>query len=180
MTETVSDADLDRIIRRVVNQTLARPSRAGSVVSIGADHRGQELKQALIESLQDSGYRVIDRSQADADYPDIAAAIARDVTGGRAWRGVVIDGAGIGSSMAANKVPGARASLCYNLATARNAREHNNANILSLGSGLTGATLALEILDVWLNTPFAGGRHARRVDKIQAIEREYTGPASNT
>jgi ribose 5-phosphate isomerase B len=104
------------------------------------------------------------------DYPDLAEAVANAVVRGDAWRGIVIDTAGIGSCIAANKVPGARAALCYDRATARNSREHNDANILSLGARLIPAEVAREIVAVWLETPFAGGRHQRRVDKIRAIE----------
>jgi ribose 5-phosphate isomerase B len=105
------------------------------------------------------------------DYPDFARAVAVLVSEGKAWRGIMIDGAGIGSCMAANKIPGVRASMCYDHATANNAREHNDANVLTLGAGLIGLHLAKEIVDTWLTTPFAGGRHAKRVDKIMAIEK---------
>ena len=113
-------------------------------------------------------------STAAVDYPDFAEAVARAVASAEAWRGVVIDSAGIGSSIAANKVPGARAALCYDRATARNSREHNDANLLSLGARMIPAEVAREILAVWLATPFAGDRHQRRVDKIRAIEERYS------
>jgi ribose 5-phosphate isomerase B len=103
------------------------------------------------------------------DYPDIAFSAAQLVAEGKAWRGVIIDGTGIGSCMAANKVPGIRAAMCYDYATAVNSREHNNANVLTLGAGLIGINLAKQILNTWLTTEFGGGRHARRVDKITAI-----------
>jgi ribose 5-phosphate isomerase B len=109
------------------------------------------------------------------DYPDFAVAAAEAVVAGRAWRGVVIDSAGIGSAIAANKVPGARAALCYDFATARNSREHNDANILTLGAKLISPELAREILAAWLETKFGGGRHAKRVEKITAIEARYSG-----
>ena len=96
------------------------------------------------------------------DYPDIALAVAKLVAQGKAWRGVVIDGAGIGSCMAANKVPGIRAAMCYDYATAVNSREHNDANVLTLGAGLIGVNLAKQILKTWLNTEFGGGRHAKQ------------------
>jgi ribose 5-phosphate isomerase B len=95
------------------------------------------------------------------------------VSEGKAWHGIVIDGAGIGSCMAANKVPGVRAAMCYDHATAMNSREHNDANVLTLGAGLIGENLAMQIIDTWLKTEFLGGRHARRVDKIVAIEKQF-------
>jgi ribose 5-phosphate isomerase B len=143
------------------------------IVAIGADHGGYELKEQLKAHLRAWGYVVLDKgtdSAAAVDYPDFAEAVARAVAAGDAWRGVVLDSAGIGSSIAANKVPGARAALCYDRATARNSREHNDANVLSLGAKLISAEAAREILAIWLATPFAGGRHARRVEKIAAIE----------
>jgi ribose 5-phosphate isomerase B len=99
--------------------------------------------------------------------------VARLVSDGRAWRGIIVDGAGIGSCMAANKVPGVRAAMCYDHATAVNSREHNDANVLTLGGMLLGANLARQVVKVWLETDFGGGRHARRVDKIMAIERRF-------
>jgi len=151
----------------------AAESASARAVAIGGDHAGYELKEQLKGYLREWGYVVLDQgtdSAAPVDYPDFAEAVAKAVVRGEAWRGVVIDGAGIGSSIAANKVPGARAALCYDRATARNSREHNDANILSLGARMIPAEVAREILAVWLETPFAGGRHQRRVDKIQAIE----------
>ena len=142
-------------------------------VAIGADHGGFSMKETLIAHLTESGYRVEDcgtYSTESVDYPDFAYAVARQVSSGEAWRGIIIDGAGIGSCMAANKVSGVRAAMCYDHATAVNSREHNNANVLTLGAGLIGANLARQIVDTWLGTEFGGGRHARRVDKIMAIE----------
>jgi len=145
-------------------------------IAIGADHGGYELKEILKRSLTEWGYMAVDcgtDSSESVDYPDYAFAVAQMVANGSAWRGVMIDGAGIGSCMAANKVPGVRASMCYDQATATNSREHNNANLLTLGAGLIGTGLARSILKTWLETPFAGGRHAKRVDKILDIERRY-------
>ncbi len=104
------------------------------------------------------------------DYPDFAVAVSRAVAEGRAWRGIRVDGAGIGSSMAANKVPGIRAALCYDLTTAQNAREHNDANVLTLGGTLIGTRLAVDITRTFLAAEFGGGRHARRVDKINSLD----------
>jgi ribose 5-phosphate isomerase B len=146
------------------------------VVAIAADHGGFELKEKLEQFLADWGYAVVDLGTTNTDpvdYPDFAAATAEAVACGRAWRGVMIDSAGIGSAIAANKVPGARAALCYDRATARNSREHNDANILTLGARLIALETAREILAVWLETPFGGGRHAKRVDKIIALESKY-------
>jgi ribose 5-phosphate isomerase B len=147
------------------------------VVALGADHGGYELKEQLKSYLRDWGYLVLDLgadTTAPVDYPDFAEVVAGAVARGDAWRGVVVDSAGIGSSIAANKVPGARAALCYDRATARNSREHNDANLLSLGARLLSPESAREILAVWLETPFAGGRHQRRVDKIRAIEQRHS------
>jgi ribose 5-phosphate isomerase B len=112
-------------------------------------------------------------SAAAVDYPDLARAVAEMVSTGKALRGVMIDGAGIGSCMTANKVPGVRASMCYDLSTASNAREHNDANLLTLGAGLIGEALAKQILKTWLSTEFGEGRHAKRVDKIMEVENFY-------
>lgn len=146
------------------------------VVAIGADHGGLELKEILKKFLAENDYQVIDcgtHTKDSVDYPDLALAVAELVSSGKAWRGVIIDGAGIGSCMAANKVPRVRASLCYDYATAVNSREHNNANVLTLGAGLIGINLAKQILLTWLATAFGGGRHAKRVDKISAIESRF-------
>jgi ribose 5-phosphate isomerase B len=153
------------------------PTRAGQrVIAIGADHGGYELKENLKGVLKELGYSVVDcgtDSTAAVDYPEFAYAVAHLVTEGRAWRGIVVDGAGIGSCMAANKVPGVRAAMCYDQATAVNSREHNHANVLTLGAGLIGSNLARQIVKTWLETPAGGGRHARRVNKIMDIERRY-------
>ena len=145
-------------------------------IAIGADHGGFDLKEELKGYLAEWGYTVLDQgtSSRDAvDYPDFAEAVANAVVRGDASRGIVIDSAGIGSSIAANKVPGARAALCYDRATARNSREHNDANILSLGARLIPADVAREIVAAWLETRFGGGRHQKRVDKIRAIEKRH-------
>jgi ribose 5-phosphate isomerase B len=148
----------------------------GKVVAIGADHGGFQLKQSLKAYLGELGYSVVDcgtDSTASVDYPDFAFAVARLVAQGHAWRGVIVDGAGIGSCMAANKVPGVRAAMCYDQATAVNSREHNDANVLTLGAGLIGPSLARQITKSWLETPAGGERHARRVEKIMQIERRF-------
>jgi ribose 5-phosphate isomerase B len=183
MTHVINDDELSTLVANVLSEVTGKAKPASDpekssqrTIAIGADHRGQALKNQLMAYLTELGYQLRDHSQqpdGSTDYPDIAEAVAIDVAQGVAWRGIVIDGAGIGSCMAANKVPGARAALCYNQATAHNSREHNDANVLSLGSGLTGSAMAQLILETWLETPFAGGRHARRVEKISAIEKRF-------
>lgn len=165
---------------QVVNDsgTADPPGKAcpGRVVALGADHGGFELKEQLKAYLNEWGYAVLDMgtsSREPVDYPDFAEAVANTVARGDAWRGVVIDSAGIGSSIAANKVPGARAALCYDRATARNSREHNDANIICLGARLIAAETAREVVAAWLETGFGGGRHQKRVDKIVAIEARH-------
>lgn len=158
------------------------PTPAGQkTIAVGADHGGYELKEMLKGYLGELGYAVVDcgtDSTSSVDYPDYAFAVAELVAQDRAWRGIIVDGAGIGSCMAANKVPGVRAAMCYDQATASNSREHNGANVLTLGAGLIGPNLARQIVKTWLETPFGGGRHARRVDKIMQIERRFLKSAS--
>jgi ribose 5-phosphate isomerase B len=149
---------------------------AGRLVALGADHGGYAMKEDLKAYLGELGYQVADCGTFGTeavDYPDFAYAVARLVAEGRAWRGIVVDGAGIGSCMAANKVPGVRAAMCYDHATAVNSREHNDANVLTLGGMLLGRNLARDIVKTWLATDFGGGRHARRVDKIGEIEKRF-------
>ncbi|HWI61400.1 MAG TPA: ribose 5-phosphate isomerase B [Symbiobacteriaceae bacterium] len=142
-------------------------------VAIASDHGGFALKEALKGYLAELGHQVADLGPGDeqaVDYPDFAVQAAVAVAAGLVERAVMIDGAGIGSCMAANKVPGCRAAMCYDLSTATNAREHNDANLLTLGGGLIGPNLARQIVKTFLETEFAGGRHARRVDKIKALD----------
>ena len=148
----------------------------GERIAIGADHGGFELKEALMAKLVDAGWAVDDRgthSSEACDYPDFAHAVARRVATGKCTVGIMVDGAGIGSAMVANKIPGVRAAVCYDLSTARNSREHNRANVLTLGAGLTGEALAWQIVQEWLATPWGGDRHARRVALIREIEDMY-------
>jgi len=153
---------------------LAPPERT---VAIGADHSGFALKEALKAVLCGMGLEPRDVGVADsetsADYPDIAEKVAEAVASGRALRGVAIDASGAGSAMAANKVPGIRAALCYDKASARGSREHNDSNVLTLGARLLTATQAEDVLRTWLQTPFAGGRHRARLEKIAQLERRY-------
>ncbi len=186
----LTEAEVREIVRRVLERTLSatsppyaatdavRESAAspGRTVALGADHGGYALKEELKSYLAELGWEVADcgcHSTDPVDYPDYAYAVAQLVAEGRVARGIVIDGAGIGSCMAANKVPGVRAALCYDLSTTVNSREHNDANVLTLGAGLIGLNLAKQIVKTWLETPFAGGRHQRRVNKIMDIESRF-------
>jgi ribose 5-phosphate isomerase B len=149
-------------------------------VALGADHGGFRLKEALKPVLTELGLEVRDvgvYEEKPADYPDLALKVGELVASGAVIRGVVIDGAGIGSCMAANKIPGIRAALCYDKASARNSREHNDSNVLTLGARLLTETQAEEVLRTWIATRFAGGRHQARVDKIAAIERQFAKKA---
>jgi deoxyribose-phosphate aldolase len=153
-------------------------------VAIGADHGGFELKQQLVEHIRSRGFAVEDcgtHSTDAVDYPKIAAEVAQRVADGRAGVGVIIDGAGIGSSMTANKFPGVRAALCYDLSSARNSREHNNANVLTLGASLIGAGLAKQIVDTFLDTECTADRHLRRAAMIDDIDSQLrSGSAKKT
>ncbi len=182
-------------IRALVRQVLAEmageaPSSAPSAeaagtrgavgaaarVAVGADHGGFALKETLAAFLGELGYDAVDcgtTGTGSVDYPDFAHEVARRVASGECRWGIVVDGAGIGSCMTANKVPGVRAALCYDLSSARNSREHNLANVLTLGAGLIGEGLAKQIVRTWLETPWGAGRHERRVEKITAVERRY-------
>jgi len=161
-----------------VTHPTNRPSADGPRrIALGADHGGYALKETIRRYLQDLGYDVRDcgtHGTQSVDYPDFAFQVARLVSEGVCDRGIMIDGAGIGSCMAANKVTGVRASLCYDLSSARNARQHNDANVLTLGGKLIGESLAQQIVKTWLETPFAGGRHGRRIEKIMAVEKQWT------
>jgi len=142
-------------------------------VAIGADHAGFPLKEHLKETLRRLGHTVDDYgtdSEEPVDYPPICMAVGRAVVGGRAERGIVLGGSGQGEQIAANKVAGIRAALCHDLFTARLSREHNDANVLAMGGRIVAFVLADEILDLWLKTPFAGGRHQRRIDQIRQAE----------
>ncbi len=148
-------------------------------VAIGADHGGFALKGVITTHLAAKGFGVTDcgTNGPDAvDYPDFAHVVARLVASGACAAGIVIDGAGIGSAMAANKVPGVRAANAHDTSMARNAREHNYANVLTLGARMIGEGLALEIVDTFLATPWGAERHGARVAKITAIEQRYTRP----
>lgn len=166
-----SSSRLPETIAQAEEKTTSR-----KVVAIGADHGGFELKEFLKSDLTALGFDFIDvgtNSKEAVDYPDFAHEVARLVSTGKAWRGIIIDGAGIGSCIVANKVPGVRAGMAYDYSSAVNSREHNDTNVLTLGAGLVGINLAKQIVKVWLSTNFGGGRHERRVNKIAEVEKLY-------
>jgi ribose 5-phosphate isomerase B len=174
----LSDGDVAETAPGAPQPASPAASRPGTkpAIAIGADHGGFPLKERIGFRLKEQGYGVVDcgTDSSDAvDYPDFAHAVAHKVASGAAVYGIIVDGAGIGSAMVANKVPGIRAALCYDISSARNSREHNHANVLTLGAGLVGTSLALQIVEAWLDTPWAEGRHARRVTKISDVERQY-------
>jgi ribose 5-phosphate isomerase B len=196
--DTITDEAIRQVVERVVGEVMglahtpvpvastSGPAEAApkasshpaepKIVAVGADHGGFELKEILKTELKTLNYEVVDVgtvSKEPVDYPDFALNVAHLVSIGKAWRGIVVDGAGIGSCIVANKLPGVRAGLAYDHASAANGREHNDTNVLTLGAGLIGVNLAKQILRTWLSTDFGGGRHARRVDKIMEIEKAY-------
>ena len=192
MSNPINDAEIHEIVQRVLHQVLGSSAREPAVanppspiqtedsgrkvVAIGADHGGFELKEALKSDITALGFEVNDvgtNSKNAVDYPDFAHAVAQAVGSGKAWRGIMIDGAGIGSCIVANKVPGVRAGMAYDYSSAVNSREHNDTNVLTLGAGLIGVNLAKEIVKTWLTTEFAGGRHTPRIDKIKSVEKQY-------
>jgi ribose 5-phosphate isomerase B len=193
----IDDLQINQIVQRVLKQVMGanepvvqvvipveknegaeQSKNVGKrkVIALGADHGGFELKEVLKAELSAIGLDVNDVgtfSKAAVDYPDYAHEVARLVSLGKAWRGIMIDGAGIGSCIVANKVPGVRAGMAYDYSSAVNSREHNDTNVLTLGAGLIGITLAKQIVKTWLSTDFGGDRHARRVEKISKIEKLY-------
>lgn len=151
---------------------------ARDVIAIGADHGGFPLKQQLAEHLRKRGFTVVDcgtESTESCDYPVFARAVGEQVRSGAATAGIVVDGAGIGSAMTVNKMPGVRAAHCHNTVEARNAREHNHAHVVTLGSGFVGLQMAAAIVDTFLATPFGGDRHARRVAMIEPANQNSPG-----
>ena len=183
---TPSENEVRKLVREAVERALGgksssepAPKREPPAVSprrvaIGADHGGFALKEILRKAIADEmGWQVHDcgtHSEEAVDYPDFAAAVAREVASGRAARGIIVDAAGIGSTMAANKVAGVRCALCHDDATGKNSREHNDANMLALGAKTVNRGAAVRLARLFLTTEFAGGRHERRVKKIMAHE----------
>lgn len=186
----IDESSVRRLVREAVNRALgpeksipsapagapapSSPPLSPRSVAIGCDHGGVALKDVLKRAItEEMGWKVHDcgtHSSEAVDYPDFAAAVAREVASGRAARGIVIDAAGIGSSMAANKIAGVRCALCHDDATVLNSREHNDANVLSLGAKVVHRGAATRMVRLFLETPFGGGRHERRVRKIMALE----------
>jgi ribose 5-phosphate isomerase B len=147
-------------------------------IAIGADHAGFPLKEDLKQQLKELGHESLDLgtdSEETVDYPPICAEVGRAVREGRAKRGIVLGGSGQGEQIAANKIRGIRAALCNDLYTARMSRAHNDANVLAIGARIVAPPLAREIMKLWLETPFEGGRHLRRVEQIAEIEAEEGG-----
>lgn len=147
------------------------------VIGIGSDHGGFNLKNEIADYLKEKGYSIKDfgtHECCSVDYPDYGLAVAEGIINGECDRGIIVCGTGLGISMAANKVPGIRAAVCTDTYMAKMSREHNDANILSLGERVVGAGLALEIVQAWLDAEFQGGRHKTRVDKISDIEKKYS------
>jgi ribose 5-phosphate isomerase B len=196
---TIDDSEIKKIVERVLGQVMGIPKPSSEtvapapkrtepalkaepksgerkIVAIGADHGGYDLREILKKDLSEMGFDVKDMgayNKEAVDYPEFAHEVAKLVSMGKAWRGIIIDGAGIGSCIVANKVPGVRAGMAYDYSSAVNSREHNDTNVLTLGAGLIGVNLAKQIVKTWLTTEFGGGRHARRVDQIKAIEKLY-------
>ncbi|HXT62155.1 MAG TPA: ribose 5-phosphate isomerase B [Pyrinomonadaceae bacterium] len=169
--DIVNDRGIE-VVRRIPRSGLNKIR----TVAIGADHGGFPMKEELKKFLTELGHRVHDfgtNSESAVDYPDFAHAVARAVSDGSAEVGIVIDGAGVGSAMTANKVPGVRAAACYSVEVARNSREHNGANVLTLGSKTITSDQMREIVRAWLTTDLTEERHRKRVGKIEAIERQY-------
>ena len=169
--DIVSEKGIE-LVRRVPRHG----SRTSRLIAVGADHGGFRMKEELKTLLTELGHQVHDfgtNSEEPVDYPDLAYAVARSVSEGTSDLGIVIDGAGVGSAMTANKVPGVRAAACYSVAVARNSREHNGANVLSLGSKTITSAEMREIVQAWLGTELTEERHRKRVSKIDAIGRQY-------
>lgn len=172
-------AQFKELLPQVLNklQNVQKPVQNKTKLAIGGDHAGLELKSTLIKVLEAKNYEIVDCgtfSAESVDYPDIAEKVATVVLKHKIM-GIIICGTGIGISIAANKIPGIRAALCYNLETARLAREHNDANIVALGARMLDTQLAIDIVKVFLTTGFAAGRHQSRVEKIAQMEKNCFG-----
>ncbi|HEY2961466.1 MAG TPA: ribose 5-phosphate isomerase B [Pyrinomonadaceae bacterium] len=175
LTPLAADIVKERKIE-IVRRSSRRGSKASKLIAVGADHGGFRMKEELKALLGQLGHKVQDfgtDSEEAVDYPDFAHAVARAVANGSSDLGIIIDGAGVGSAMTANKVPGVRAAACYSVAVARNSREHNDANVLTLGSKTISNAEMREIVTAWLNTEITEDRHRKRVAKIDAIQRQY-------
>jgi ribose 5-phosphate isomerase B len=176
ITPAAQDAVRERGIVLQIRSAPASKGSAGWHIAVGADHGGFAMKEQLKTLLAALGHQARDfgtHSEDAVDYPDFAHAVAHAVAQQTCNLGIIIDGAGIGSCMAANKVPGVRAAMCYDEATARNSREHNYANVLTLGGKLIAREQMEKIVTAWLATPEGEARHGKRVAKIMAIEKQY-------
>jgi ribose 5-phosphate isomerase B len=161
---------------QIVRRTSRRGSKASKLIAVGSDHGGFQMKEEIKVLLNELGHKVQDfgaYSEDAVDYPDFAHAVARAVADGSSDLGIVVDGAGVGSAMTANKVPGVRAAACYSVEVARNSREHNDANVLTLGSKTINSKQMRDIVMTWLSTEISEERHRKRVAKIEAIQRQY-------
>lgn len=168
----VDPQKVEKLVSEVVREVLSRRgnSAMGRRIAIGSDHGGFELKARLRTLLEAKGYAVLDvgcRTKEPCDYPDYAKAVAQAVLRGECTQGIMIDGAGIGSSMVCNRFPGIRAALCHDMKTVVSSRQHNNANVLTLGATANPPEVVDAMVLAWLETPFEGGRHQKRVDKIE-------------
>ena len=175
LTPLAADIINERNIQ-IVRRNSRRGSKASKLIAVGADHGGFKMKEELKGLLAQLGHRVQDfgtNSEDAVDYPDFAHAVARAIADGSSDLGIIIDGAGVGSAITANKVPGVRAAACYSVAVARNSREHNDANVLTLGSKTITSAEMREIVRAWLSTEISEDRHRKRVAKIDAIQRQY-------
>ncbi|MEZ5066799.1 MAG: RpiB/LacA/LacB family sugar-phosphate isomerase [bacterium] len=196
---SADERTIAEVVRRVLAAVDAREGRAGTTppaapgdakvvaspagvpapwpprrIAVGADHGGFERKEQVRQWLVAAGYEVVDCGTSgpqSVDYPDFAAAVARQVAAGKCQAGVIVDGAGIGSGMAANKIRGVRCAVAWNIDSVRNAREHNDANVLSFGAGFVPFALARRMVELFVRTPCGGGRHEKRVAKIMELER---------
>jgi len=175
LTPLAADIVKERNIQ-LVRRNSRRGSKASKLIAVGADHGGFKMKEELKVLLGQLGHKVHDfgtDSEEAVDYPDFAHAVARSVADGSSDLGIIIDGAGVGSAMTANKVPGVRAAACYSVTVARNSREHNGANVLTLGSKTISSAEMRDIVTAWLATDLTEDRHRKRVAKIDAIQRQY-------
>ena len=175
MTPLAADIIREKQIE-IVRRSSRRGSKASKLIAVGADHGGFQMKEELKSYLIELGHRIHDfgtNSEDAVDYPDFAHAVARSVADGSSDVGIVIDGAGVGSAITANKVPGVRAAACYSVELARNSREHNGANVLSLGSKTINSKEMREIVGAWLSSELSEDRHRKRVAKIDAIQKQY-------
>jgi ribose 5-phosphate isomerase B len=175
LTPLAADIIKERNIQ-LVRRSSRRGSKRAKLIAVGADHGGFKMKEELKVLLGQLGHKVQDfgtNSEDAVDYPDFAHAVARAVAEGGSDLGIIIDGAGVGSAMTANKVPGVRAAACYSVTVAKNSREHNGANVLTLGSKTISSAEMRDIVTAWLSTDLTEDRHRKRVAKIDAIQRQY-------